>query len=52
MTDHERLLIALLSEDGNEGRRAVTVEEVVSMLYELGAEHRHRAYEGLLLVSV
>jgi hypothetical protein len=43
MTDHQKLLIALVSEN-NKGRQSdVTVQEVVSMLYSLGAEHRQRA---------
>ena len=45
MTDRERLLVALLSDDGvgYEHRGNVTLVDVVSMLYELGAEYRRHA---------
>lgn len=45
MTDRERLLVALLSDDDveYEHRGNVTVFDVVAMLYELGAEYQLHA---------
>jgi hypothetical protein len=47
MTDREKLLIALLSEDDTECDGHVTVLEVAAMLFELGEEYRRLAYAGV-----
>ncbi len=52
MTDRQKLLIALLSEDDAEPDEPVTVLEVVAMLFELGEGYRHRRYAGAVLASV
>jgi len=52
MTDREKLLIALLSEDDAECDGSVTVLEVAALLFELGEEYRRRLYAGAGLVSV
>jgi hypothetical protein len=51
MTDREKLLIALLSNEDERGDGAVTGFEVATMLYELGEEFRHRPHPRLLLAS-
>jgi len=42
MTDHEKLMLALFAGDDLEREGPVTVEDVVLMLYELGARYRDR----------
>ena len=51
MTDNQKLLIALFAHETPRGRRGVTVDEVVTMLYELGAEYRQRASELVLTTA-
>jgi hypothetical protein len=45
MTHHQRLLVAYFSEAPEDRHRGVTIQEVVGMLYELGAKHRQLASE-------
>jgi hypothetical protein len=40
MTDHQKLLIALFGENDRRDGGEVSVFDVMSMLYELGEEHR------------
>jgi hypothetical protein len=51
VTDREKLLIALLSNEDERGDGAVTGFEVATMLYELGEEYRHRPHPRLLLLA-
>jgi len=51
MTDHERLMVALLRSDDRELRDAVPTSDVVSMLYELGARYRAEARADAMLVA-
>jgi hypothetical protein len=51
MTDHERLRVAYFSEDTEHRHGGVTMQEVVSMLYQLGAKHRQRANEPLVVAT-
>ena len=46
MTDREKLLIALLSENADEHDGKITVLEVAAMLCELGDDYRRRAARG------
>jgi hypothetical protein len=48
MTDHEKLLIALWSEDDSRSGGEVSVFDVMTMLYALGAEHRRIARRQLV----
>ena len=52
MTDREKLLIALLSEDDSECVGHVTVLEVAAMLFELGEEYRRLPYPRAVFASV
>jgi hypothetical protein len=52
MTDREKLLIGLLSEDDAERDGRITVLEVAAMLFELGEEQRRLAYARVVLASV
>ena len=51
MTNHERLLVALCSDDDRLSTSEVSVFEVVEMLYELGAEHRAQVHQARTLVN-
>ena len=51
MTDHQKLLVAYFSEDTEHHHDGVTMQEVVSMLYRLGAKHRQLANEPLVVAA-
>ena len=52
MTDREKLLISLLSNDDERDDEGVTVFEVAKMLGELGEEYRRVAHASAVFASV
>jgi hypothetical protein len=52
MTDHERLVVAYFSDDTEHGYGGITMQEVVSLLYELGAKPRQLADERRVAATV
>jgi hypothetical protein len=51
MTDHEKLMIVLRSEDDAGSGGEVSVFDVMAMLHELGEEHRRIARRQLVLAT-
>jgi len=51
MTDHEKLMLVLIVSDESRSDTTVTVGDVVSMLYELGARYRDQARRRLVLTA-
>ena len=51
MTDHEKLMLVLIGSDEPRRDATVTVGDVVSMLYELGARYRDQAGQRHVLAA-
>ena len=51
MTDHNKLMVALIATNDRQHEFSVAVGDIVAMLYELGAQYRTRAHRHFVLTA-